>query len=93
MYPESRFSTENFLSYLTNGHFLGQICEKIGQKLGANSPSANLTQILLKSICVPRKMIFRWKLFELFDEQSFFQRKLGQIGPKMGHKIGQSGRP
>ena len=67
VYPERRFSVVYFLSYLTNGHFVGQICEKIGRKLGQNSPSANLTKILPRSICVYRNTIFRWKLLELFD--------------------------
>ncbi len=57
VYHERRFSDGNFLSYVTNGHFLGQICEKIGQKLDQISPSANLTQILLRSICVLRNTI------------------------------------
>ncbi len=67
MCSEIKFSAVYFLSYLTNDRFLGQICEKLGQKLGQNSPSANLTKILLRSICVPRKTIFRRKLFGLFD--------------------------
>ncbi len=93
MCKEGQFCIGKCFSYLTNGHFLGQIGGKIGQNLGQNTPSTNLIQILLRSICVPRTTIFRWKLFELFDQQSFFQGKLGQIGPKIGHKIGQSDRP
>ncbi len=72
---------------------IGQKGVKIGHEIGQSGQSANLSLMSLGSIYVLRNMILRWKLFKLFQWQSYFRAKIGQIGAKTGHKIGQSGQP
>ncbi len=70
---------------------IAQIGTKIGHKIGQSSPFANLSLMSIRSIYVPKKMIFHWKLLKLYGWQPYFWVKTGQIGAKIGNKIGQSG--